>query len=82
MIINTEEAEAYIEDKEDRGPASRVPPTAGKRPLDTGSMSEADMASLKRKLPFLADFSDNFIRSQTTGDLLKMESTAIKLKML
>jgi len=82
LIINTEEAEAYIEDEDDRGPASRGPTNARKRPLDTGAMSEADMASLKRKLPFLADFSDNFIRSQTTGDLLKMESTAIKLKML
>ena len=33
LIINTEEAEAYIEDKEDRGPASRVPSIARKRPL-------------------------------------------------
>jgi hypothetical protein len=45
-------------------------------------MTDADLAYLRRKFPFLADLSDSFVRSQTTGELLKMESTAMKMKVL
>jgi hypothetical protein len=42
-------------------------------------MEDSDIACLKRKYPFLADFSDAFIRSTGPGDLMKMESTSIKI---
>ena len=47
-----------------------------------GGISGEDLASLRKKFPFLADFSDGFIRAQRAGDLLKTESTAIKMKLL
>jgi hypothetical protein len=33
---------------------------------------------LRRKHPFLADFSDQFIRNTPIGDLMKIQSTALK----
>jgi hypothetical protein len=41
-----------------------------------------DLASLKRKFTWLADFSDSFIRGQSTEALLKMETTSMKMKMM
>ena len=77
---DVEEAMGYLEDEEDReAPRSLQPPR--KRARD-GGMTKEDIASLRRKFPFLTEFSDSFIQGQTTGDLLKMESTSIKMKML
>jgi hypothetical protein len=45
-------------------------------------ISDDDIASLRRKHGFLADFSDDFIRGTPIGDLMKIESTAMKLKEL
>ena len=44
------------------------------------TMSMDDIASLRKRHAFLADFSDNFIRNTAIGDLMKIETTAIKLK--
>jgi hypothetical protein len=41
-----------------------------------------DLASQKRKFPWLADFLDSFIRGQSTEALLKMETTSMKMKMM
>ncbi len=43
----------------------------------TTEMEDSDIACLKRKYPFLAEFSDAFIRSTGPAELKKMESTSI-----
>ncbi len=43
-------------------------------------MSDADLACIRRKIPFLADFSDDFIRSKPMETLLKIETTSIKIR--
>jgi hypothetical protein len=43
-------------------------------------ISDEDICSLRRKHAFLIDFSDDFIRGTPIGDLMKIESTAMKLK--
>jgi hypothetical protein len=42
------------------------------------ALASDDIEVLRRKHPFLADFSDNFIRSTPIGDLMKIQSTALK----
>jgi hypothetical protein len=56
-------------------------PTGGHEPRQgptNSSLSEDDISVLKRKHPFLAEFSDNFIRCTPIGDLMKIQSTAMK----
>jgi hypothetical protein len=43
-------------------------------------VSDEDIRVLKSKHAFLADFSDSFIRSTPIGDLMKIESTALKAR--
>ena len=43
-------------------------------------MADSDISSLRRRHAFLEDFSDEFIRSTTVGDLMKIETTAVKIK--
>ena len=72
---NTDIALEFTEDRENSGPREV------KRRREN-IMTDGDLACLKKKFPFLAELSDKFVRGQTTGELLKMESTAIKMKML
>ena len=52
-------------------------------PATTQSLiSEADIASLRRRHTFLEEFSDSFIRSTPIGDLMKIETTSLKIKEL
>jgi len=74
------EAVEMLEDESDREGQSQM--SSKKRKREESSMSDADLACLRRKFPFLADLSDNFVKSQTTGELLKMETTAMKMRML
>ena len=53
-------------------------PDPGARSRDR--MSDSDIASLRRRHTFLEEFSDEFIRRTPVGDLMKIETTAIKLK--
>ena len=46
----------------------------------TGVLSDADIQCLKDSFPVLAEFSDDFLRSTPRGDLMKIQSTAHKLK--
>ena len=46
----------------------------------TQRMTDEDIASLRKRHKFLEDFSDTFIRNTPVGDLMKIETTAIKLK--
>jgi hypothetical protein len=52
--------------------------------LDPGAvattMSDKDLACLRRKFPFLADFSDEFVCSKPMETLLKIETTSIKIR--
>jgi hypothetical protein len=41
-------------------------------------LADEDIGVLRRKHPFLAEFSDNFIRNTPIGDLMKIQSTAMK----
>jgi len=43
------------------------------------SLEEGDIRALREKFPFLKDFSDSFIRSTRYSELLKTETTAIKI---
>jgi hypothetical protein len=52
-------------------PSSRSGPAA---------ISDEDIRVLKAKHAFLSEFSDNFIRNTPIGDLMKIESTAMKAK--
>jgi hypothetical protein len=44
----------------------------------SSALSDDDIGVLRRKHPFLADFSDHFIRNTPVGDLMKIQSTAMK----
>jgi hypothetical protein len=45
-----------------------------------GFMSDSDIKVLREKHLFLSGFSDNFIRMTPIGDLMKIESTALKAR--
>jgi hypothetical protein len=45
-----------------------------------GRISAEDLTVLKGCFPHLADFSDSFLMSRTTDELLRIESTSMKLK--
>jgi hypothetical protein len=72
-----------LEDEEDRsGHGSSGQQGESKKSGHHSSILDGDLASLKRKFPWLADFSDTFIRGQSTEALLKMETTSMKMKMM
>ena len=48
--------------------------------VESMMMSDADLSSLRKKFPFLADFSDEFVRSKPMETLLKIETTSIKIR--
>jgi hypothetical protein len=54
--------------------------------MDPGSlgltMTDSDLASLRRKFPFLAGFSDHFVRSRPMEKLPKIETTSMKMREL
>jgi hypothetical protein len=78
-----EEAMEGLEDEEDRsGHASSGQLGESKKSSHHNSLLDEDLASLKRKFPWLADFFDTFIRGQSTEALLKMETTSMKMKMM
>jgi hypothetical protein len=56
-------------------------PVAGTS-FNTGVMSDSDIQLLREKHLFLAGFSDNFIRMTPVGDLMRIESTALKAREL
>ena len=49
-------------------------------PRGASALSDHDVAALKEGFPFLAEFSDDFIRHTPRGDLMKIQSTAYKMK--
>ena len=59
---------------------SRSPPSCPDPGTRGRVMADSDISSLRKRHAFLEDFSDEFIRSTTVGDLMKIETTAVKLK--
>jgi hypothetical protein len=61
--------------------ASRSKPSSCPDPgRQNSGMSDSDVACLKSKHAFLKDFSDYFIRNTPVGDLMKIQSTSIRVK--
>ncbi len=75
----TEEALGYMQDEIARSGGSG---SSGKQTYNTADISDSDLECLKKRLPFLADFSDDFIRSRPMDSLLKIETTALKIKQM
>jgi hypothetical protein len=71
------QARALYEEEAARAPVPRDPvqPLGGYR---GAGLADEDILVLRRKHPFLAEFSDQFIRSTPIGDLMKIQSTALK----
>ena len=76
-----EEAEDHLQEEASR---SRRPARAfddlDMAHLRTSALFDQDVAALKEGFPFLADFSDDFIRHTPRGDLMKIQSTAHKMR--
>jgi hypothetical protein len=66
--------------------AETQPSRRGQHQGDPGASSTlpriapADLIILKERFPHLADFSDEFLQERTTDELLRIESTSMKLK--
>jgi hypothetical protein len=45
-----------------------------------GGISPQDLAVFKEKFPSLMEFSDDFLRSRTMDELLRLESTSLRIK--
>jgi len=75
----TQEAMALLKDEQAR---------AGGNGIYLGSitsnptLSNEDLESLRKRLPFLADFSDEFIRSRPMESILKIETTSLKIRQM
>ena len=48
--------------------------------IRSGFMTDEDIKHLRSRHPFLADFSDAFIRNTPVGDLMKIETTSLKIR--
>lgn len=75
------DAEVFLIDEGDR--SRRQADRREYRSNDRESViSDSDLASLRKRLPFLSDFSDEFIRSRPMESLLKIETTTLKIKQM
>ena len=75
------EAMEYIQDEQARAGGVNISSYAT-MDMSNPVLSDQDLESLKKRLPFLADFSDQFIRSRPMESLLKIESTSLKIKQM
>jgi hypothetical protein len=83
--ISEGEIEDVIDDAMDLVRGEREPVRRGPNPPDPGAaqgarIAAADLEILKGRFPHLADFSDQFLRSRTTDELLRIESTSLKIR--
>ena len=81
LADTVEEAEDQLQEEASRSrrPA-RTFEDLSQAPLRSSALSDQDVAALKEGFPFLADFSDDFIRHTPRGDLMKIQSTAHKMR--
>jgi len=75
------EAMEYIQDEQARAGGVNIP-TGGVMDINNPILSDQDLESLRKRLPFLADFSDQFIRSRPMESILKIETTSLKIKQM
>jgi len=66
------EAMEYIQDEQARAGGVNIP-TSGVMDMNNPVLSDQDLESLRKRLPFLVDFSDQFIRSKPMELILKIE---------
>jgi hypothetical protein len=78
VVISRVSMRQKIVEEEDRSGSRRVSDPG----TTSTSLGDSDLACLRKKFPFLAEFSDEFVRSRPTETLLKMETTSIKMKEL
>ena len=84
--MSEEEVEEVAGEAMDIGRTEKDPVRRGVNPPDPGSgvqpnkIAAADLEILKGRFPHLADFSDEFLQSRTTDELLRIESTSLKLR--
>jgi hypothetical protein len=74
------EEEARGQGQPGGGAANEVQVLQQQQPSTSGYMTDADIRVLRSKHLFLSEFSDNFIRMTPIGDLMKIESTALKAR--
>ncbi len=81
------EAEDVLEEALDITRVERDPVRRNVNPLPDPAgnqqaprIAAADLEILKGRFPHLADFSDQFLQSRTTDELLRIESTSLKLR--
>jgi hypothetical protein len=74
------EEEARGQGQPGGGAANEVQVLQQQQPSTSGYMTDADIKVLRSKHMFLSEFSDNFIRMTPIGDLMKIESTALKAR--
>jgi hypothetical protein len=72
------QASILIEDESSRSRTLQSCPDPASS--SSSKVSDEDIKVLKAKHAFLADFSDTFIRNTPIGDLMKIESTALKAR--
>jgi len=68
------------EDIQDIRNRTRNPCYTEQQRSSSSSISDNDIAALKRKFPFLQEYSDNFIRHAKPDCLVKLEATNMKMK--
>ena len=73
----TGEAENYLHDEQARSGGQGNNAVTS---FNQANISDSDLDSLRKRLPLLADFSDEFIRSRPMDSLLKIETTALKIR--
>jgi hypothetical protein len=78
-------AAEYMDEEDDflstAGDSRRRPSDPGAvHSRSSGTIGAQDLATLKLRFPRLKEFSDEFLRARTMEELLKIESTSMKLK--
>jgi len=84
LALEARTAGDLIEEEDDFS----IPVADPRRRADPGSVynrlpsriGDSDLEILKSRFPRLREFSDNFLKSRTMEELLKIESTSIKVK--
>jgi hypothetical protein len=77
LISELVAAEGHLQEEGQRA-AIRRPTAVPSR--ESNYMTSEDISNLKKKHAFLEDFSESFIRNTPIGDLMRIESTALKIR--
>jgi hypothetical protein len=78
MAANLTRARDDIQDTQNRGRAAQPNPvyqTMAPNPLYQPGITDADIRALKKKLSFLSDYTDTFIRHATPECLVNLQTS-------